>query len=317
MPSVAELTARMLDATDQAPAGRPPVVRTVFYVCFAGALGSFLAMIALYAPRVFGVATFPSDGDRVRWFDPHTSGALLADFAALGVFVWACGLTVRFCLGWVWDEEPPAWTPTALTLAAAGLLAAGTGITTPAAGALAALALRYTAYRADGSIRPDPLRPPSRASAVALGLALPVFALSIATAYAISHPLKARWWSSGMPLKASRDDAEVLNPIIENTGGRPVRILAIEPGEEHGYALHLSGVRVQKRTWVPPAPRTLPFRPFTLAPHAERDDLVLRISRAGCRPGQSGRVDSVRVRYALGGERSTLLKLSEPLTLSC
>lgn len=292
-------------------------MRTVFYVCFAGALGSFLAMIAFYAPSVIGVATFPTDGQHALWFDPRTSGALLADLAAIGVFVWACGLTVRFCLGWVWKEEPPAWTPTALTLAAAGLLAAGTGVTTPAAGALAALALRYTAYRADGSIRPDPLRPPTRASATALGLALPVFAISIATTYAISHPLTARWRSSGAPLKVARTDAEVLNPVIENTGGRPVRILAIEPGEEQGYALHLSGVRFQSRTWRPSEPATRPFRPFTLAPHAERDDLMLRISRTGCRPGLSGRIDSVRVRYALGGERSTLLKLSEPLTLNC
>jgi hypothetical protein len=43
----------------------------------------------------------------------------------------------------------------------------------------------------------------------------------------------------------------------------------------------------------------------------------LRISRAGCTPGQSGRIESVRVRYRLGGERTTLLKLDPALALSC
>lgn len=42
------------------------------------------------------------------------------------------------------------------------------------------------------------------------------------------------------------------------------------------------------------------------------------LSRAGCRPGTSGRIESVRVRYRLGGaERTQLLRLDDPLTLAC
>jgi hypothetical protein len=316
MCAVTEL-AGTLSTTHPEPPGRPPVVRTVFYVLFAGWMGTILGLFALAAPTLLGVAMFPVNGQSAAWFDPETAGALLADVAAIGVFVWACGLTVRFCLGWVWSREAPAWTWTALTLAPAAVVAAGTEVTTSVVGVLAAVALRFTAYRADGSVRPEPLRPPSRIWALAAWMGLPVLAIGIATAYAMYHPLEVRFGGGG-PLKPGRTAISLHGPTIVNHGGRPVRILAIEPGVERGYALHVTGVELRRMDVIRPGkPWTRPFRPFTIAPHGEHSTLALIISRAGCRPGASGRIDSVRVRYVLGGERTALLKLGEPLTLAC
>jgi hypothetical protein len=315
---MAELAAGTLTSSRPETGGRPPIVRTVFYVLFAGWLGTILGLLALAAPSLLGVGTFPVDGRGADWFAPHTPGAILADVAAIGVFAWSCGLTVRFCLGWVWSQDPPAWTWTASTLGAAGLLAAGTGVTTPAAGVLAALALRYTAYRADGAIRPEPLAL-GRRTGVVVALAVPVLAIGVATAFAIYHPLKMGGLGADRAtLARGVKPALVWGPVLHNDGGRPVRVLGVEPGEEHGYALHLTDVELV------PAVGYLrdrqPLRPFVIPAHGDSHtagSLILTVSRAGCRRGTSGRIASLRVRYALGGERSTLLKLTEPLTLSC
>jgi hypothetical protein len=302
-----ELAARTLQ--DDAQVDRPAVVRAVVLVLIAGWIGALLALLALAAPGLLGVATLSFSAHGPDWFAPQTPGAVLADVAVIGVFVWTSTLCARGILGWAQIATPPAWTPTALTFGGAGLLVAGFGLSFAAGCALAAIALRWTAYRIDGSVRPEPLAGLSRPWRRAARFGLPVLALGVATAYAIYHPLTGRWWDDGLApaLRPSRADLHQLNPILENRGGRPIRVVAIEPGEEHGYALHLAGV----------AFRDAPFRSFTLGPHATRNDLEMTISRAGCRPGTSGRIDSVRVRYDLGGARSTLLKLSTPLTLAC
>jgi hypothetical protein len=284
-------------------------------------VGTLLAVLALIAPALLGVATVSLDG-RSPWFHQSTPGALLANAAILGVYVWSCTLTVRAWLGRFAGAQPPAWTWTAARLAVVAVVTATTTVTTVGGAIGAGLALRFTAYRADGSVRPEPLAVPSRRWALALGLALPVAAIGAATAYAIAHPVHGRWGSGGddAPIAATRAPLRVRGPVLVNDGGRPVRILGVEPGVERGFALHLTDVLVEDQGVTPIGrpQRTSPLRPFTLAPHAERFDLLMVVSRAGCRPGTSGRIDSVRVRYELGGGvRSVLLALVRPLTLTC
>ncbi|HWI71260.1 MAG TPA: hypothetical protein VNT55_04855 [Baekduia sp.] len=111
---------------------------------------------------------------------------------------------------------------------------------------------------------------------------------------------------------------QVWGPTLRNDGGRPVRILGVEPGEEHGFALHLTNVELMPDVGYLRDAR--PFRSFVIPAHGDSHgagSLILDVSRAGCRRGTTGRIDSLRVRYALGGERSALLKLENPLTLTC
>jgi hypothetical protein len=98
----------------------------------------------------------------------------------------------------------------------------------------------------------------------------------------------------GLYRPPGRADAVVRNPIIENDGGRAVRILAVEPGVERGYALHLIAMKVDKggvQNGTESPWRS--FQPFTLAPHETADNLNMVLSRAGCRPGASGRIESL------------------------
>ncbi|HWI71261.1 MAG TPA: hypothetical protein VNT55_04860 [Baekduia sp.] len=161
IPAVPELAARTLQGTTD-HAGRPGVVRTVFWTWLAGAVGAMVATLALRAPAVVGVATFPltPHGDGyVGWYAPDTLGAIVADAAAIVVVVWACTLTVRsWLVAYSKVLRPPAWTWTALTLAPAAVVTASTGVTSAAAAVASALVLRHVAYRHDGTVRPGPLR---------------------------------------------------------------------------------------------------------------------------------------------------------------
>jgi hypothetical protein len=118
-------------------------------------------------------------------------------------------------------------------------------------------------------------------------LAVPVVALGGATAYAMYHPLSLQngpFIAPGVPSSRKPVTAPLM---LENTGGRPLRVLAIEPGDERGYALHAIGAErqfmgvTQGGDDLGERPLALPF---TIAPHKTRSDLLLHVSRAGCRP---------------------------------
>ena len=315
-----ELAAGTLQGTEER-SGRPGYRRSVFWTALAGAIGVMLGGLALSAPGIAGVATFPlGQSATLGWYRLDTTGALLADVAAMVVVIWACTLTVR---SWLVAHSktlrPPAWTWTALTIAPAAVLTAGTGVTKAAAAVGVGLALRVAGYRADGTPRPDPLAALlDRRARIALALAVPTVAIGVATAYAIYHPLTLTGMSDWAPIARTTRPLVAYGPTLRNDGGRPVTILAVEPGEERGFALHLTNVEILPN--VSYLGERKPFRPFVVPAHDDSyraGTLMLTISRAGCRPGTSGRIDSVRVRYDLGGARSTLLKLSQPLTLNC
>jgi hypothetical protein len=317
-----ELAAGTLQGTE-GRSGRPGFRRSVFWTCLAASIGAALGVAALTAPSFVGVAVFPLDSGQygqLDWYRAGTTGALVANAAAMLVLVWACTLTVRSWLTSFSETlRRPAWTWTALTIAPVAMVAASTGRTTPAAGAVAGLALRVVAYRADGTPRPDPLAAIlGRRVRIALVVAVPVVAIGVATAYAIYHPLTLAGLDDPAPIARATTPVLVYGPMLRNDGGRPVTILAVEPGEEHGFALHLTDVEILPDIGY--LRDRKPFRPFVVGAHGDSyraGTLMLTVSRAGCRPGTSGRIDSVRVRYDLGGTRSTLLKLERPLTLSC
>lgn len=295
---------------------RPTVIVTLLWVGLAGWIGTLLGSFALIAPHALGVASADLGGQTAALYPDGTLGATVANLCVLLVYLWAWTLTLRglFRVGSGPDDRP-AWTWTALTLAPAIAVTKLPGVTIIAPGIVAALALRHIAFGGDGMPRPEPFTP-TRLTRGALGLLLPVIALGGATAYAMYHPLRGH--VGGEDMKPGRADAVVYGPHIENDGGRTVRILAIEPGVERGYALHLIGMKVDKggvTNGIESPWRA--FRPFTLGPHQESNDLNMVLSRAGCRPGQSGRIESVRIRYRLGGERTMLMRLAKPITLTC
>lgn len=290
---------------------------TVLVVGVGCWVGSLLAFLALMAPHLLGVATMPVDGAAaLAWFPLDTFGGLVANAAGLATLIWGATWGIRGVLR-VAGLAVPASTWTALTFGPAALLALTPLASMVGAGVLAALALRYTAYEADGGVRPEPLDALPSTARHALRVAIPVVAIGTATAYCVYHPLTLSG-SLGEVLKPARTTIDVRAMRLTNDGGRSLRILAIEPGIERGYALHLSGVALDREDVIMPGEAwTRPFHPFTLRPHQESPGLSLRLSRAGCRPGAAGRIESVRVRYLLGGERTMLLKLDEPIVLSC
>ncbi len=297
--------------------GRPGFRDMLLLTVVGGAFGWLLAALILSAPALLGVATASSVTWDSHWFPVETTGGLVADAAVVVAVVWGCTWGIRgLCR--VGNAPLPASSWTALTLLPAVVLASASLADTKVVVLLIAIALRFTAFRADGTARPEPLDVLPPAARHALRVAIPVLAIGIATAYAIFHPLRQMMQGEGTPLKPGTTTVPVYLTPFTNDGGRPVRILGIEPGVERGYALHLAGVaRARTGVWRPEQGPTIPFRPFTLAPHRDADNLMLLVSRAGCRPGASGRIESVRVRYRLGGERTMLLALDEPLTLSC
>ncbi|MCW2996142.1 MAG: hypothetical protein JWQ18_3637 [Conexibacter sp.] len=313
---VAEVLDDDQDGEAQEATGRPGFVRVFFFVFVGAWLGAFFGTIALAAPSFLGVASADAVGEHTVPFALDSSGAALADVAVALAMLWAVTLTVRYWLS-TFVGGTPSWTWTGLTLLIAGLAAVFTMLTAGGAAALAAVAVRWTVYRADGTTRPEPFAfGLSRQRALAAGILVPVLAIGFATAYAVYHPLSDN--SDGAPrvLRPGKSALYVVGPPIYNGGGRAVEVLGIEPGVEHGYALHLEDVGLLPD--VGDVNHRTPFAPFVLQPKdATYSSIVLRLSRYGCRPGATGRIDSLRVRYRLGGVRTALVRLKQPLTISC
>jgi hypothetical protein len=320
---VSDVTAEVLDddhdAEAEAVSGRPGFVRVFFFVFVGAWLGAFFGTIALAAPSFLGVASADTLSEHTVPFALESRGAALADVAVAVAMLWAVTLTVRYWLStFVGRGTAPSWTWTGLTLGLAGLAAAFTMLTAGGAAALAAVAMRWTVYRADGTARPEPFAfGLSRQRALAVGVLVPVLAIGFATGYAVYHPLRDN--SGDGPAKriaSGTTPVYVIAPQIYNGGGRPMQILGIEPGVEHGYALHLEDVGLLPN--VGDIRDRVPFTPFTLQPKdATYSSVVLRLSRHGCRPGATGRIDSLRVRYDLGGVRTALVRLKQPYEISC
>lgn len=209
---------------------------------------------------------------------------------------------------------PPAWTY--VTTAVLVGIACGAAV-----GGLFALlvlfaafaALTWVAYTSDGAVRPDPLGLAGRRTAIGVAVAASL-GLGGAATYGFLHPFEIGDFDLQRQAEPSQRSLDVLMPWIDNTGFRPVRVLAIEPGVERGPALRLADVRR-----IPDMGYgTRAFRPFVADGNLGREPtLLLRFSRAGCVPGATGRVESVRVRYELAGERTMALPFDPPLTLRC
>jgi hypothetical protein len=318
---VSDVVAEVLDDDHEAQAqeatGRPGFVRVFFFVFVGAWLGAFFGTIALAAPSFLGVASADAVGEHTVPFALDSRGAALADIAVAVAMLWAVTLTVRYWLT-TFVGGRPAWTWTGATLLLAGLAAIFTGLTAGGAAALAAVAVRWTVYRADGGTYPEPFTfGLTRQRALVVSVLLPVLAIGFATAYAVYHPLRDN--SDDGPARRiapGKTPVYVLAPQIYNGGGRAVQVLGIEPGVEHGYALHLEDVGLLPN--VGEIRDRVPFAPFTLQPKdATYSSVVLRLSRHGCRPGAGGRIDSLRVRYDLGGVRTALVRLKQPFTISC
>jgi hypothetical protein len=297
-------------------AERPGLLRVFLLVYVAIVLGGFLATVALAAPSFLGVASADTLSETALPFALETRYAVVADLAVGVVALWAVTVSVRYWLQ-TFVADTPAWTWTAATLFGAGALASLTFVSAAGATALAAGAMRWTAYRADGTPRAEPftLRP-SRAWGVAITGLVPVLAIGAATGYAIYHPFAGEAGGPVLKLAAGTTPVYVVGPPITNRGGIPVKVLGIEPGVEHGYALHLTNVELLPT--LGDLGRRAPFRPFTLgSDDATLSSLALEISRSGCRPGSSGRIESLRVRYELGGVRTMLVRLGHPIELIC
>jgi hypothetical protein len=311
---VTELVARTADLIE--PRRRPGFFRVWLLTILGGGFGALAAVLASVVVEVAGVASLPL-WDRSVPYLPTGGGPIAAD--ALGVlYVTSFSVLVTRWLLRAWVEEPPAWTWIAATLVpAAGVAAVSPRISDAGAWVIAGVALRYVAWDAEGHARPEPIR-----SVLALRLVkvlTPALLLAAITAYAMFHPLSL-FTSTPATIRPGTSPVLVNMLSISNDGGRPVRILSIEPGRERGYALHLIGVRTYYEGARPfGAPETRPFTPFVLRPHEDTDPptLALQLSRAGCRPGTSGRIDTVRVRYALGGVHTMELKLDPAPALSC
>ncbi|HWH94784.1 MAG TPA: hypothetical protein VNT03_13070 [Baekduia sp.] len=296
--------------------GRPAFLRVFVLVVIAAWLGGFLATIALSAPGYLGVADADTLSETALPFALDTRWAVVADIGVVVTVLWAVTVSVRYWLR-TFAGGAPAWTWIGLTLFTAGATASLTFVTAGVATALAAAAMRWTVYGADGTPRPEPLAfAPTRAGAVAIGVAIPVVAIGAATAYAVYHPLVDNSDGPVRRLAAGTTPVHILGPPISNDGGVAIRLLAIEPGVERGYALHLTNVELL--TTVGDMSHRVPFVPLTLQPNdATYSNIALEISRSGCRPGSSGRIESVRVRYDLGGERTALVRLGQPIELTC
>jgi hypothetical protein len=315
---VSSAAAGTLEGVEEEPGLRPGVVSLTVYVALSGWLGVVVAAVALHAPGLVGVAVADVGADSLMPFTLDTAGVRVASVAVIVTYIWALTLTTRAFLGRYVYRKPPVWTWTGVVVAAAVVILAAAPHSTFLVALGAGLALRSLAYTRDGMIRPDPFTFP-RPVGRALAVAVPILAIGTATAYAAYHPLQLRGTTSdGAPIAVGRTPLTTGMLTFANEGGRPLRVLVIEPGVERGYALRLVGVeRLNMGVTQPGDPDTLPFAPFQVAAHAESRPYALVVSRAGCKPGATGRIESVRVRYLLGGERSVLLPLAEPLTLRC
>jgi hypothetical protein len=310
---VTELTARNAGVVERAGPGRPGFWRVFFLTLLGGTFGALAAALFSAVVGVVGVAS-PPLWDRDVPYVATGFGPIAADVAGvLYVAVFAVAVTRWFLREWV--QEPPAWTWTVATLIpAAGLAALAPSIDTSGGWAIAGVALRYVAWDSEGHARRDPFAMTRR---MRLALVLtPALLLAVVTGYAMFHPLRLS--TGGSHVIASGTSTLAIDASIDNDGGRPVRILAVEPGRERGYALHLTGVRSLYEGARPiGAPDSHPFTPVVIAPHGTASLLVLQVSRAGCRRGSSGRIETIRVRYALGGVHVMELPLDPVPALTC
>lgn len=208
----------------------------------------------------------------------------------------------------------PAWTyaVAAVVVGIAGAAAIG-GLYGLVALFAAFAALAWVAYTSDGAVRPDPLGLRGRRVVIAVAVVVGL-GLGGAAVYGFLHPFQIGDVDAQRPIEPSKRSLDVPMPWIDNAGLRSVRVLAIEPGVERGAALRLAEVRRSPDNGY----GTRAFRPFVADGNLGAEpSLVLRFSRAGCVPGATGRVESVRVRYELAGERTMALPLEPPLTLRC
>ncbi len=212
------------------------------------------------------------------------------------------------------DESRPAWIYVfgvlLAAIAAAGAVGGWLGLLVLVP---VLTSLRWIAYEADGTVRPDPLRLDRRGARV-VGAVLASLGLLGGYGYGVLHPLVVQADGSLQdPIEATTRPLEVALPQVNNDGGPTARVVAIEPGVERGAALRLADVRVYPNEgW-----RTLPFMPYELSRDGMPTSVVLRFSRAGCTPGATGYVESVRMRYELAGKRTLTVPFDPPLSLRC
>jgi hypothetical protein len=312
-------------------AGRPGVLRVFFLTVLACGLAKMASGVAIWLLSFVGVATTGWWEDSAPYL-PTGVGPVVADGLAV-LFVASLAVTVTRAVlsSWVAEEDVPAWTWTAVTLVPAAVLAAASpAVTSAGAWAIAGVALRYVAWRSDGRARLElrfarrtdgAARPESWLTArVARRWAVVVPALLLAglSGYAVFHPLSVDETERAV-IHAGRSPVLVQGPPIRNESGRAVRVLSIEPGRERGYALHLIGVRKTMDGMSPDGvhPPTREVTSFVIRGNDATMGLLLQLSRAGCRPGTSGRIETVRVRYLRGGEHVMELPLHPAPTLVC
>lgn len=295
---------------------RPGIVRVVVWTFAAVAAGGLAASFGLLAIGALTASVaVPALGQLP--FVADTRGAVVADVAYVSVYGLVLLPVLRGALAWTTDRMP-ATTWLVLSLVAGASLALTLGSVSAAGGVLVTgLLVRVLAYGPDGSPRPEPFAMEAR-TAIALSLAVTLAALGVLVGYAVMHPLRSPSIQGRAPITRGHGPVTVPGPPLQNTGHRALRVLAVEPGHERGYALHLVGAAVQRPTWNVGEPSTTPLRAVTLAPGRELENLSLVLSRAGCRSGRTGRIDSVRVVYDVGGRRTTdTIPLHDAPTLTC
>jgi hypothetical protein len=282
--------------------------------CFGGLVA---AMVLVWALSLTGVATTGWVVDGAPYL-PTGVGPVMADALSVLYFsVFTVLVTRPVLAAWIAPDDLPAWTWVAVPfLACAGLAAISPAVAVNGGWAIAAIAVRYTAWDAEGRARREPLLTP-RSTRLVL-LLVPAVLLAGIAGYALFHPLTV---SDGSAPKIARGTSPVLvtAPALYNESSRPVRVLSIEPGRERGYALHLIGVRAYVDGMsVHGGPPTRPVTSFVIKAHdSSPGGMVLQLSRAGCRPGTSGRIESIRVHYRLGGDRVMELPVKPAATLIC
>lgn len=314
MRSVSELVAGTAEQVEGLK--RPGFIRVFVLTWVACSLGLLAAMIVSALVSLTGVG-MPSDwGDEVPYL-ATALGPIVADALSVLFFSAFAILLTRVVLsGWLAAEHEPAWTWIAVAIVPTAALVVLSPATTVNGGlAIAGVAIRYAAWDAEGRPRREPfLTPRSARWVVPL---VPAVLLAGIAGYALLHPLTTN--ATDMRMIARGTSPVLVNaPTIHNRSGRRIRILSIEPGRERGYALHLIGVRAYTLGARPSgAASTHPVSSFVLAAHGESPWLLLQLSRAGCRPGTSGRIETIRVRYRLGGDRVMELPVKPAATLSC
>ncbi|MBJ7330524.1 MAG: hypothetical protein JHC95_11550 [Solirubrobacteraceae bacterium] len=293
--------------------GRPSGLRVFGVIILALLIESFVTrLVAFPVPGLL-----ESDGsDRGNGsFTPDGTASALAN-GAWGV------VQVAAVVGLLWLLLPkrPArvcWIRVALTIG----LGYGTVLLVAELDPLLALitaiaivpTLRWAVYTEVGGVR-APLAPRHRRLLAVLSGALVGACLAGTVAYGLLHPIEVAGIETRQSTTVAKTPLEVTMPWMYNKGITELRVLAIEPGEQQGKALRLASVRIMPDFgW-----HTRPFTPFEL--RAGNDDspaILLRFSRAGCTPGASSRVESVRIRYDLYGERTMAIPLDPPLLLHC